>query len=332
MIIHVLKFGKLTLDAKFLNISLHFLLGEDPCSTSSAAPYTSEEFTTFFQKALFYSMMRTILGRAWKLLPQKKYLHACKVTHEQVDYYIDQVLSADGKDLSTDGDNNNSAKRRSVLAGLCEQTNDREFIRHQILQGMMASQETISALLSNVMWLLARHPQYWQILRSQVKDKPMEDFSFDALLNFAFVQNIILETFRLYPVFPLMGRSALQDTKLPTGGGEDGSLPVFAPKTTIVIFSYYGLHRDPKVFGEDVETFRPERWENIKPDQWEFLAFGGGNRACLGRQKVLVEAAYVLIRLAKHFSTLEPRDSRDWKAENKLTSTNKHGCKVALYS
>jgi cytochrome P450 len=105
---------------------------------------------------------------------------------------------------------------------------------------------------------------------------------------------------------------------------------VFVPSGTTVVMSYYALHRDPAVFGDDVELFRPERWESIKPGQWEYMAFGGGNRACLGQQKVLAKAAYVLIRLSKAFNKLESRDSNDWKGELKLTCRSANGCKVAL--
>jgi cytochrome P450 len=105
---------------------------------------------------------------------------------------------------------------------------------------------------------------------------------------------------------------------------------VFIPKGTAVVMSYYALHRDPVVFGEDVEIFRPERWKSIKPGQWEYMAFGGGSRACLGQQKVLVEAGHVLLSLAKTFANLESRDSKDWTGELKLTCKNANGCKVAL--
>lgn len=135
---------------------------------------------------------------------------------------------------------------------------------------------------------------------------------------------------RLYPIFPLMSRTALKDQKLPVGGGPNKDLPVFVPRGILVVMSYYALHQDPAVFGEDAEDFRPERWDKIRPGQWTFMAFGGGNRACLGQPKVLVEAAYVLVRLAKAFGTLESRDSRDWKGELKLTCKSANGCKVAL--
>ena len=43
------------------------------------------------------------------------------------------------------------------------------------------------------------------------------------------------------------------------------------------------MHRRRDYFGEDVEVFRPERWETLRPG-WEYLPFNGGPRICLGRE------------------------------------------------
>jgi cytochrome P450 len=96
--------------------------------------------------------------------------------------------------------------------------------------------------------------------------------------------------------------------------------------------SYYSLHRNTTVFGEDVETFRPERWDSIKPAHWEYLGFGEGNRACLEQQKAMIEASYVLARLAGAIERLENRDSGEWRGKLKMTCKSANGCKVAAYS
>ena len=49
-------------------------------------------------------------------------------------------------------------------------------------------------------------------------------------------------------------------------------------------------------------------------------------------KKVLVEAAYTLVRMAVRFETLGSRDDRPWKGDIKLTWKNAYGCKVALFS
>jgi cytochrome P450 len=135
---------------------------------------------------------------------------------------------------------------------------------------------------------------------------------------------------RLYPVFPQLEREALNDVTFPVGGGPKQEDPVFVPKGTRVLTGYHALHRDLRVFGDDVEAFSPDRWESIAPTQWQFLPFGAGGRACLAREKALVEAAFVLARVAFRFETLESRDSREWKGAMRLNCQNAHGCLVSL--
>lgn len=135
---------------------------------------------------------------------------------------------------------------------------------------------------------------------------------------------------RLYPIFPLITRKALRDTQLPTGGGPNHDRPILMPQGSMVVMTYYARHRDSDVFGEDVEAFRPERWNEIKPTQWEFLGFGGGNRACLGQQKAVIEASYVLARLSQVIAKLEPRDERSWEGKLKMTCKSANGCKVSV--
>jgi len=70
---------------------------------------------------------------------------------------------------------------------------------------------------------------------------------------------------------------------LPLGGGPDGKDPLFVRKGTLVAYSLWTMHRRKDYFGEDVEVFRPERWETLRPG-WEYLPFNGGPRICLGRE------------------------------------------------
>lgn len=309
--------------AQFLNTSMYFLLGVDLEKDNRGAPHSPTVFIEAFHNALFYTMFRMILGRMWRFFPKKRYNEACSKSHEYLDHYIGRAL---------DDRNGASTKTKSLLASLSNQTDDLAYIRHQILQGMMASQETTSALLGNAILLLSRHPTYWNQLRHEACKLDEDSLDFDTLLNLELVQNVLLETLRIYPVFPVLHRTALQDTQLPTGGGPKQDLPIFVPKGTIVLMGYYALHRDPSVFGEDVEEFRPERWQSIKPSAWEFMGFGGGSRACLGQQKALVEAAFVLVRLALKYKSCESRDDRAWEGEMKLTCKSKHGCRVAFSS
>ena len=137
---------------------------------------------------------------------------------------------------------------------------------------------------------------------------------------------------RLYPVFPATNRVALRNTTLPVGGGPDGRSPIYVPAGTKFDTAFYVLHRLPEIWGPDAEEFKPDRWDTFKPGAWEFVPFGGGARVCMGQQKAMMEASYVVARLLQEFGEIEGRDEREWKGKLELTAKNAHGCKVALWS
>lgn len=198
--------------------------------------------------------------------------------------------------------------------------------------------DTTSELLTNALFLLARHPRYWGQLRAEFADKSEDALSAENLLGSKLVETIIYESrtpspytrqdlsptillaLRLHPVFHIIGYVALWDTTLPVGGGRYHDRPMFIPKGSVVAMQYCALRGNPEVFGDNGEAFGPERWK--------FLGFGGGNRTCLGQQKAPVKAAYVLVRVSPETVILTSRDSRDWKGELKITCKSANGCKA----
>ena len=130
-----------------------------------------------------------------------------------------------------------------------------------------------------------------------------------------------------------MNRIARIDTVLPVGGGHDGKSPVFAPEGTNFDTSWYSLHRLESVWGADVHEFKPSRWQAFKPNSWQYVPFGGGPRGCLGRNKAMTEASYVIVRIMREFpGGIESRDDREWTGQVQLTAKNANGCRIALFS
>lgn len=134
---------------------------------------------------------------------------------------------------------------------------------------------------------------------------------------------------RLYHILPTSTRLALQDTVLPTGGGDDGKSPILVRKGTSVVHTPNALHRRKDIYGEDAEEFRPERWETLRQN-WHYLPFGGGPRICPAQQQALTEASYCMFRLVLLFKENRSCDDRPWTEEIRLTVRNKHGTKIAL--
>ena len=73
-------------------------------------------------------------------------------------------------------------------------------------------------------------------------------------------------------------------------------------KGEAVGYSVYVMHRSKKLYGEDANSFRPERWDphvdnavDLKNIGWGYLPFNGGPRICLGRKSFLPGLFWVFI-------------------------------------
>ena len=133
----------------------------------------------------------------------------------------------------------------------------------------------------------------------------------------------------MHPTTAQSYRMALQDTSLPTGGGNDGRSPIYICKGDTVMASMWGLHQDRDIWGEDVAEFRPERWQDLKPI-WTFVPFLGGPRTCPAQQMVLTQEAYVLARFAQVFDQIENMDPHPWTEARRIGFQSKYGVKVKL--
>jgi cytochrome P450 len=173
----------------------------------------------------------------------------------------------------------------------------------------------------------------WHKLRRQILDLP--EVTVERLKHLNYLQHVINETLRLNPPVSNMTRIALSDTVLPTGGGPKGDAPVFVSKGTIISSAFFKLHRNKDVYGEDVDLWRPERWENLNISRlvWKFVPFGGGPHACPGQQLALNRVSFTLARLLKAFKGIESRDPvREFVPIYKLVTASQNGTKVALFT
>jgi cytochrome P450 len=136
---------------------------------------------------------------------------------------------------------------------------------------------------------------------------------------------------RLRPTLPLNGRVALEPTIFPFGGGKDGESPIYIYEGQPVGVNSYSLHRRPEIYGEDVNEFKPERWEKINPQPYEYLPFGAGPRICPGQQLSMFWMAYTLVRIVKQFKQVQNRDPvYEFIEEQRIVVSSRNGIKVGL--
>ncbi|KAH8820366.1 cytochrome P450 alkane hydroxylase-like protein [Xylogone sp. PMI_703] len=289
-----------------------------------------------FSEALAYMQeyiaWRVRLNSLYWLARSKKYRQAIKTIRAYGDKFVKITLEKEQKAA----DPQSGGKEKFVLLdALVAETRDPVELRDQIVHVLLAGRDTTSALLCWVFLLLAKHPSVFDHLRGEIISTFGEDSSmpmtFESLKACKFLQYVIFETLRLYPLVPGNGRVAIRDTVLPEGGGPDHSQPIALRKGEAVMFSIYVSQRRHDLWGEDADEFKPERWEGRKLG-WDFVPFSGGPRICLGQQYALNEAGFVVARFLQRYDKLEYLGPEGRIAKRMgLTVSPKDGVKVRLH-
>ncbi|TEY70439.1 hypothetical protein BOTCAL_0103g00220 [Botryotinia calthae] len=240
----------------------------------------------------------------------------------------DERKKADDSDAEDDDENDNHCY--VLLHEMAKQTGSRDDLRNQILHVFLASHESSAITIGIAIFHLCRNPEMWKKLRSEIISEGHKPFTFESLKNLHYLQYIIKETLRLHPVAPTDTRIALQDTILPTGGGPQGTSPIFVKKGQIVFASFHALHMLAPCFQPDPSIFRPERWKTVRPG-WSYLSFVGGPRMCPGHNLALTETAYVLARMAQEWREIKCKDEvMEWVELMTGVASSKNGIKVGV--
>ncbi|KAJ0104237.1 cytochrome p450 oxidoreductase [Diaporthe amygdali] len=121
----------------------------------------------------------------------------------------------------------------------------------------------------------------------------------------------IKETFRIHPAVTIS-----LPRHVPAGGAY--ICGQFFPAGTRVGVSPYVVGRDPKLFGEDADKFRPERWTECSYEQLiamehGCLHFGHGSRVCLGRHIAMLEITKVIVAVFRDFHLELAAPDEEWQ-------------------
>lgn len=173
----------------------------------------SARFSTFFDYCQARAGLETRLGKMTTLFPDAKYKEGLKFIHSFVDEIVDKALEyrrsmGDKEKLEEEG----QANRYVFLNQITLATQDRIQIRNELLNILLAGRDTTASLLSHLWFTIARRPDIFRKLKSEIGQLGAERPTFEEIKDLKYLRYCINEALRLFPVVPANARSAVKDT------------------------------------------------------------------------------------------------------------------------
>lgn len=168
---------------------------------------------------------------------------------------------------------------------------DIEYIRAEVLLVLLAGADTTgTAFQAMIQYLLTNLKAYNRMVdeidtafsKNLISDMPQHD---EVVEHLPYYTACVRETMRLCPSAPNIFPRYVSEPGMDLHGK-------FAPAGTEISCNPYIVHRDPALYGEDAEEFKPERWldpEKAKLYHKYNFGFGFGARVCLGKDIALME-------------------------------------------
>lgn len=170
----------------------------------------------------------------------------------------------------------------------------------------MAGSDTVATSLRAAILYIASDPIVTKRIRDELKASGIEGhratsdiISYSKAREQKYLLAVIREVLRIHP--PAI---ATMEKQL---GNEDDILPDgrVIPARTIIALSLRTILRDPEVFGEDAEIFRPDRWledvseeQRRKMDQAHELIFGSGRFICMDREIAMMHITKIVAEVS----------------------------------
>uniref|UniRef100_A0A182Q5T6 Cytochrome P450 n=1 Tax=Anopheles farauti TaxID=69004 RepID=A0A182Q5T6_9DIPT len=144
-----------------------------------------------------------------------------------------------------------------------------------------AGSETTANQVAYILLMLAMHPEVQNRVYNEIETiygSSKLDISYDTISAQHYLEQVIKETMRLFPVAPLIGRESIETMMI-------GDFVI--PAGVTLLINILSIHRNKSLWGERADDFDPDRfdptvYDTNKGHPFRFIPFGGGPRNCIG--------------------------------------------------
>ncbi|KAG6835177.1 hypothetical protein H0H93_004249, partial [Arthromyces matolae] len=202
---------------------------------------------------------------------------------------------------------------------------------------ILAGHETTANTLSWALLELATRPDIQAKLREEIENvqrtylsRGDSHYTPADLDSMPYLNAVLKETLRFHPVVISLARQAAKDDVIPlsrpvTTSSGDVITEIPVSKGQKVITSIGSYNRNKEIFGEDADTFDPERWLDSRVKRLvsvgatdNLMSFSGGVRTCIGWRFAVKELQSFLFELLGSFEFTPTPESRATRREAAL--------------
>lgn len=258
---------------------------------------------------------------------------------------VDDIRKASVRETQLAMARKDDTQRYDMLSRLIDvlekSDNSTELTHHEITGEMwvavIAGADSTAGALRAITYHLIKHPRVMAKLTAEIDQafesgaltRPMQH---SKAITLPYLMAVCKEAARVWPAFQVtMPRYApAHGLQLPNG--------FLVPEGYSVGMSPFVVQRDTALFGEDAETFRPERWleankELLRQMNTAMISFGAGTRTCTGqhvsytqqcekgsctnrsRQMAMTEIYKIIREIVRRYEVSMPVE-REWRAHN----------------
>lgn len=174
--------------------------------------------------------------------------------------------------------------------------------------------------------MLAMHPTVQDRVHEELQllDDTQSLTYDDVAGKLPYLEMVIKETMRLFPVAGILAREATADIQM-----SDCTLP----KGTVCLLPMLKWLRSRKWWGDTADIFDPERFTVERSDEWDsfyYIPFSEGARNCIGQRHAMISMKIFMCHLVRRyeFSTDMKYDELKFGFEPFFKLLNKYAVKI----